>query len=398
MDVGIDKINCYIPPYYVDLRELARARNQEEDKFIMGIGQERMAIAPFEQDIVAMAANAAYPIVNQEDKETIDMIIFATESSFDYSKAAATFIHDLLSIQAFAKSFEIKQACYSLTAAIQLAADYVRLRPDRKVLVVSADISRYGLNTSGEVTQGAGALAMLISSQPSILKLNMESLAYTANEYDFWRPFYRHEAIVEGKFSTELYIEFFQKLMHEFELRYADLLQSIDAFHFHLPYSKMGCKSLKSYFKDLEKHSPLQDKADQWQEAYQYSIMLGKQVGNIYTGSLYLSLISSLIYNPQLKAGDSLALFSYGSGAVAEILLGSLQAGFDQEIDSEAILNHFDRRKKLSIDEYETMYRQAINNMEGQDIQCEQPTEPGFYLEKVENHQRIYKYQSKKNK
>ncbi|MDK7260552.1 hydroxymethylglutaryl-CoA synthase, partial [Gardnerella vaginalis] len=82
---------------------------------------------------------------------------------------AATYLHESLGIHAFAKSYEIKEACYGATAALQIACDYVRLRPERKVLVVASDIARYGLATGGEPTQGAGAIAMLISKNPSVL-------------------------------------------------------------------------------------------------------------------------------------------------------------------------------------------------------------------------------------
>ena len=38
---------------------------------------------------------------------------------------------------------------------------------------------RYGIQSGGEPTQGAGAVAMLISNNPSILELNDDAVAYT---------------------------------------------------------------------------------------------------------------------------------------------------------------------------------------------------------------------------
>ena len=66
---------------------------------------------------MTFAANAAEAILTKEDKEAIDMVIVGTESSIDESKAAAVVLHRLMGIQPFARSFEIKEACYGATAA-----------------------------------------------------------------------------------------------------------------------------------------------------------------------------------------------------------------------------------------------------------------------------------------
>ena len=73
----------------------------------------------------------------------------------------------------------MKEACYAATPAIQLAKDYLATRPNEKVLVIATDTARYGLNSGGEPTQGAGAVAMVISHNPSILALNEDAVAYT---------------------------------------------------------------------------------------------------------------------------------------------------------------------------------------------------------------------------
>ena len=91
-----------------------------------------------------------------------------------------------------------------------LAKDYVTLHPDKKVLVIRADIARYGLNTAGEVTQGGGAIAMIVSANPQILAIEDQTVHLSEDIMDFWRPLDRREAIVDGKYSTEVYLRFFQ--------------------------------------------------------------------------------------------------------------------------------------------------------------------------------------------
>ena len=393
--VGIDKIGVYIPPYYLDMSDLADARGVEVDKFKIGIGQDKMAVTTIEHDIVALGANAAAQILTDEDKAQIDQVIFATESGFDFSKAASTYIHELLEIQPFAKSFEIKQACYGATAAIQMASDYIRLRPNRKVLVISADISRYGLNTSGESTQGAGAIAMLMSSNPRILSLDMESISLTDNQFDFWRPSYSEVALVEGKFSSELYQTFFSRIMLQMEAQLPDKLQQLNAMVFHLPFTKMGQKALNSYTEVAETHldpDKKQQMVQRWQAHYGAGTLLNREVGNIYTGSLFLSMLSLLIFDDSLAMGDQIGLFSYGSGAVAELITGTLQDQYLSMIEKEKIMAHFNRRQEVDIEQYETMYEERIPVSDDKVIVCNQPTDIGFYLAEVDGHRRYYRY------
>ncbi len=47
-------------------------------------------------------------------------------------------------------------------------------------------------------------------------------------------------------------------------------------------------------------------------------------MGNIYTGSFPWTFVSLVENSDLLKAGDKIALYSYGSGAVAEFFSGEL--------------------------------------------------------------------------
>jgi hydroxymethylglutaryl-CoA synthase len=60
---------------------------------------------------------------------------------------------------------KIKHACYGAMAGLTAAVNYILSgrAKGRKVLVIASDIARYGKDTAGEPTQGAGAVAMLVS-------------------------------------------------------------------------------------------------------------------------------------------------------------------------------------------------------------------------------------------
>lgn len=393
--VGIDRLHLYIPPQYIDMVDLAEARGIDPNKFIIGIGQDQMAVTDAKQDIVSMAINAAYPILSEEDKGLIDQVIVATESAFDYSKAVSIYLHEALEINPFAKCYEIKEACYSGTAALLSAVDYVRLNPDRKVLVVTTDIARYGLATPGEATQGAGAIAILVASNPAIFAIGSERLAFTDNQFDFWRPYYEVYPRVEGKFSTELYNQTFIRVMEEAIARYPQITQEIKTQIFHLPFTKMGRKAMKAYRDYLEEAvSSCQEKIlalDRWQDHYDQSTLLSRRVGNIYTGSLYLGLLSLLINAEDLVADDQIGLFSYGSGAVAEFFYGQLQPEFRSALLIDQIQNRFDQRRRVTVDEYEAIYQEELTQAD-EKIEYKSTVMPGdFYLSKIDHHRRFYR-------
>lgn len=386
MNIGIDKLNFFAPHLYLDLETLAVARQIDPKKYTVGIGQEKMAVTPLTQDTVSMGANAAEPIVSKEDVELIDMVILGTESGFDYSKAGATYIHQLLNIQPFARSIEIKQACYGATAGLMMAKDYIQSHPDRKVLVIASDIARYGLETPGEATQGAGAVAMLVSADPDILIIDDISVAMTDNIFDFWRPVYSDNALVDGKFSNEAYIKFFADTWQEYKKRTGATLAEFEALCFHLPYSKMGKKALLPVLEETDEAT-----SERLLSNYEQSILYTKAIGNIYTGSLYLGLASLLDNQPALVAGQKIGLFSYGSGAVAEFFTGRLASNFKKTLQTESHQALLKNRKSLSIEEYEKLFKEKLPT-DGSTVTLDTTNDPSpIKLMELTEHRRQYK-------
>ncbi|WP_042224787.1 hydroxymethylglutaryl-CoA synthase [Oceanobacillus manasiensis] len=385
MKIGIDKIGFYAPHLYVDMNKLATAREVEPAKFTIGIGQEEMAFAPMTQDTVTLAANAASEILDEADKQKIDFVIFGTETGIDSSKAAAVYVHDLLGINPEARSVEMKQACYAATAAIQMAKGHIALNPESKVLVLASDIARYGLRTGGEATQGAGAVAMLISADPKILELEEKSAYHTSDVMDFWRPTYTDKALVDGKLSNEQYIEFFAKVWEQYKAKTGASFSDFEAICFHLPYTKMGQKALKPLL-------PETDEATQKRllENNEAGKTYNKRIGNIYTGSLYLSLLSLLEKQENLQEGARIGLFSYGSGAVGEFFTGILQPGFKDALQPVRHKEILDSRKEISVAEYESWFNNTLPT-DGSTVELEKEDDPSsIYLAGIKDHMRQY--------
>ena len=385
MKIGIDKIGFATSNYVLKLNDLATARGTDPEKLSKGLLLKELSIAPLTEDIITLGAAAADPILTSEDKEKIDMVIVATESSIDQSKAAAVFIHGLLAIQPFARSFEIKEACYGATAALDYAKLHIEKYPDSKVLVIASDIAKYGMNTPGEPTQGAGAIAMLISKDPRILIFNEDNVAQTRDVMDFWRPNYSTTPYVNGLYSTQQYLDCLKTTWDEYQKRHNLSLKDFVAYCFHLPYPKLALKGLN---KIMDKSLP-QEQQDQLKENFEKSILYSQKVGNIYTGSLFLGLLSLLENSDNLKAGDKIALFSYGSGAVAEIFSASLVPGYEKQL-SQTRLEELDQRQALSVEEYEHIFfAEAELDAEG-NASFSGYEDQNFALAEIAEHQRKY--------
>lgn len=388
MKIGIDKMSFFTPPTYVDMVELAEARDVDPNKFLYGIGQGKMGIAAEAYDIVAMAANAADKILTDDDKEKIDMVIFATESGVDHSKSAGVWVHDLLGIQPYARVVEFKQACYSATAGIQLAMGHLTMHPDSKVLILASDIAKYGVKTGGEPTQGAGAVAMLLSADPSILAIEKNSATFTKDIDDFWRPTYSEFAYVDGKYSNEAYLGTLTSVWDRYKDQFGAHISDFEAMLFHVPYTKMGRKALLELADEMDEET-----STRFEKYYDAGIVYNYVVGNIYTGSLYLSLLSFLEQADEVAAGARIGLFSYGSGAVGEFFVGEIQAGYKEALLKEEHEKMLEDRTKFALDEYESILSHPVKLDEdgNAELETKHTNEGDFIFGGVNEHRRYYK-------
>ncbi len=371
MKIGIDKIGFYVPSYYIELKELAIARNVDPDKYLIGLGQSKMAIIEKSQDCVTLAANAANQILKKEDIDKIDLVLFTTESGIDESKAAGLYVSSLLGLSKKCRFVELKQACYSSAIALSFAKNHIHFNPESKVLILASDIAKYGVNSAGEPTQGAGSVAMLISKNPRILELDDITTYISEDVSDFYRPVNCAVPIVDGKLSTETYIRFFDSVYSEYLEKTGLKEENFEAICLHMPYSKLGQKALQ--FKNIN---------DKILKRYENSKYYNKKIGNIYTGSLFLSFISLLESDKTLKEGDKIGFFAYGSGATGEFFSGNLVEGYQNVLNTAFHESQVGNRIKLSIEEYETLYQDEKLTKEVLNHK--------YSLESVENYKRIY--------
>lgn len=384
--VGIDNLALYTSHYALDLTTLANARDVDPDKFRAGLGQWMMSVPPPGEDIVTMAANAAKIVLADVDKRQIDLLLFATESGIDQSKAAGIYVHDLLGLQPHCRIVELKQACYGATAGLQLAMSYLRDNPHKKVLLIASDIARYGLQTSGESSQGCGAVALLLSVNPRLVALEAEYGVVTENVMDFWRPTYLDEARVEGKYSSKLYLSMLEKSWMHYAMLSGRSLHDHAQFCYHIPVPRLAEKGHHHLLK-LNHENPLSEEnsAKQIKSSLEY----GRKVGNSYTASLYIGLASLLDLTEESLDNQRIGFYSYGSGCVAEFFSGVVQPGYQEHLNTLYHTQLLASRTLLTQEEYEHFYN--FNYVKDGSDQIIPHYQTGWFrLSRLEKHKRIY--------
>jgi len=372
IDVGVSDIAIYIPQFYLPHDELAEARGVPPEKFREGLGNHKMAILPNWEDSVTMAANAAAQLLEKTgtNPQEIHQLVVSTESGVDHSKPVASFVQGLLKIGSRCRIYEIKHACYGGTAGLVTSIDWIARNhgTSKKALVIMTDTARYGFGSPGEPTQGAGAIALLMEKNPRLFSLDTRANGiFSKDVFDFWRPTGHRVPIVEGKYSVACYLEAMEEAISHFRsnvgIPRGRLLEHLDYILYHMPFTGMARKAHR-HFVDTE-HVDLdaETRQDLYTETFRAKVepgLLGaREVGNIYTGSVYMGLASLLETERDRVEGKRVGVFSYGSGCGAEFFLCQMKTGLSQIIEKMRFQEQLDRRKSVTFEQYVQWYSRS---------------------------------------
>ena len=267
--IGISGLAAYIPPFRVWLEDWCQWSDNHWPKIREVVGRSFRLRSP-DQSVYTMAATAVMRLIEQYDIDParVKFLGLGTESSTDNSAGAIIIkgmVDQALTAQGkppIARSCEVpefKHAClggvYGMKSAIRhLALDGA----GGQAIVVCADIAEYQRGSSGEPTQGAGAVAMLLEENPTLAAVDLINSG-SASDYrimDFRKPMLRfcgqdrsesHHIqdfpVFNGKYSTTCYIdETLHALNDMYEKRgldAADYLRSLETVFLHRPYRRM---------------------------------------------------------------------------------------------------------------------------------------------------------------
>lgn len=417
MKIGIDSISFDVAKIHLPIKTLAKARNIEPEKLEKGLGLIKMTLPDTHQDTVVFAANALTKLIqeNNLNLNEISRIYVGTESAIDSSKPISSFLISLME-QKFGEDtlsecdvVDFTFACIGGVDAMQNCIDFVKLNPTKKAIVVTTDFAKYDLNSTGEYTQGAGALAMLISSNPRIIAFENNWATSTKGVFDFFKPFrtlskeaitgsttneswhdnleaeieiHKDQPVFDGQYSNQCYMDrtknayfSFKRLKNTSETIY----NSWESVIMHLPYAFQGRRMLSEiYALDAENKiingnedaSEYQNKLRGISKSEEYQNFVNEKlmpaelasslIGNLYTGSIFMGLLSTLahFYNTNKEITNSkFGFLAYGSGSKSKVFEGEIQPDWKNAIANSNLFETLEESFEIDFPTYEKLHK-----------------------------------------
>ncbi|KAF6160429.1 hypothetical protein GIB67_019198 [Kingdonia uniflora] len=340
-------------------------------KYTIGHGQDCMAFCSESEDVISMSLTVVASLLEKYniDPKQIGRLEVGSETVIDKSKSIKTFLMQIFEEHGNTdiEGVDSTNACYGGTAALFNVVNWVESSSwdGRYGLVVCTDSAVYAEGPA-RPTGGAAAIAMLIGPDAPIVFESKIRASHMSHVYDFYKPDLASEyPVVDGKLSQTCYLtaldSCYKLLCAKFEKLNGKPFSISDADYivFHSPYNKLVQKSFarlcfmdflrnassidesakeklapfsaltgdESYAsRDLEKVSqqvakPLYDLK------VQPTTLLPKQVGNMYTASLYAALVSLIHNKTTTLEGKRVLMFSYGSGLTSTMFSFRLREG-----------------------------------------------------------------------
>lgn len=359
--VGVEKLNVYGTSMFLDMRKLAVARGKDPDQVVSDYLINTRSLNPPWEDTVTMAANAALPMLSEEDAKSIGMLIVGTEGSVDFGKPISTNVHAALGLPSNVRNYETKFACYSGAAALDTAINWIAsgLNRGRKALVIATDFSRQHFNLKEEFVMGGLGAAFLVSDQPEILEFELDNRGtWTTDIYDTFRPSATAE-VGNNEVSLFSYMDALEGAWTDLQTGRAEPFnfdEDFKYFVYHTPFAGIAFQAHRTMCNINGGRKKKEVQAD-FQKRVVPALRLSRRLGSTYGASNFAGLASVVLDDPEMSPGERLGLFAYGSGAIGEFYTGLVGKNAYTQVAAMGIEAQLDRRREASVEEYETIER-----------------------------------------
>jgi hydroxymethylglutaryl-CoA synthase len=359
--VGIEKLRAYPGSLVLDIPKLATVRGRDPLELHDAMMIDERSLNPVWEDPVTMAVNAAKPMLTDEDREAIELLIVGTESAPDQEKAISTWVHRYLGLKPSCRNFEVKHACYSGTAGLQMAVAWIAsgLAGPAKALVITTDQSRMHLGQPYEFVMGASAAAALVSAHPRLLEIEVDKCGYWTEEVpDLTRPTSRVE---QGDPETSLlaYLDALEGAYAHYAERVGAGIDFDTYFVKNIYHAPFGGMTFRAHKTLLGKGAP-RAKAETWahfERKTLASLRYIRRMGGTYASSPLIGLLGLVDGSPDLRPGDRVGFYSYGSGCCGEFYSGLVGADAREVVGQAGLAAMLDERHPVSVEEYEDIER-----------------------------------------
>ncbi|MDY0060573.1 MAG: hydroxymethylglutaryl-CoA synthase [Myxococcota bacterium] len=277
---GISGFALCVPRPRVQLAQWCRWTGRSWPALQARVGESFRLCGPGES-IYTLAAGAVLRLIRAHDVDPrrVGLLALGTESSTDNSAGAVILKGMLdealvrLGRPPLARSCEVpevKHAClggvYALKAALRYVAGDGR---GRQAIVVAADRALYARGSTGEETQGAGAVALLVEEAPRLLTVDLLRAGSVAQYRgpDFRKPLLGPPAapglpalprenlehpVFNGRYTTVCYIDGVRGAVEELLARSGlparRLYHEVAAVFMHRPYHRLPYNALAALY------------------------------------------------------------------------------------------------------------------------------------------------------
>ncbi|AZA86583.1 hydroxymethylglutaryl-CoA synthase family protein [Chryseobacterium shandongense] len=426
MTFGIEAASYHVPSLYLEIKDLAEKRGIEPAKLEKGLGLHKMGIPDVHEDAATLAAEALLKLIKDYNIHPKDIarIYLGTESALDAAKPTATYamqmVEKVLDEEFGERCFkncdvvDMTFACIGAVDALHNSLDFVRVNPDKKAIVIASDYAKYELASSGEYTQGGGAVAVVVSSKPNLIEIENNWGIATESVFDFFKPrrhfkkenlnnipenfpekieIFTDEPVFDGQYSNQCY----QDRIREAYNHYKEITGKNKPYEnwkyliFHLPYAFHGKRvftEIYSLENGLSYETPEEQKAVAKSEAYiefindkiEKSQRASSEIGNMYTASIFMALLSSLqtSFNENEElTGKEIGFLGYGSGSKSKVFAGKVSENWKNVVSKWNVFEELKNRTAIDFETYEKLHRKQLENSVNQNYK-------GFGLKYVE--------------
>ena len=441
MTYGIEAASFHVPSLYLEIKDLAEKRNIEPAKLEKGLGLHKMAFPDVHEDAATFAAEALLKLIkdNHLNPKEISRIYLGTESALDAAKPTATYAMQMVEA-VLEKDFgkrcfkncdvvDMTFACVGAVDAFQNCLDFCQANPGKKAVVIASDYAKYELASSGEYTQGGGAVALLLSDNPQLLEIENVYGVATESVFDFFKPrrsalksdltsatefmpdkieIFTDEPVFDGQYSNQCYQDRIREAYEHYkeQIGIEKPYENWRYLIFHLPYAFHGKRvftEIYSLENGLSYQSSEEQKAVAKSEDYMKFInekiepsqRASSEVGNMYTASIFMALLSAMqvSYDQNENLEDQeIGFLAYGSGSKAKVFAGKVGKSWREVVQKWNIFENFKNRKAIDFETYEKLHRKQLESSVN-------PNYKGFGLKSIETENplslgaRFYNYQ-----
>lgn len=411
MTFGIEAASYYVPSLYLEIKDLAEKRGIEPAKLEKGLGLHKMGFPDVHEDAATFAAEALLKLIKDYNINPKDIarIYLGTESALDAAKPTASYamqmVEKVLEEQFGERSFkncdvvDLTFACIGAVDALHNSLDFVRANPEKKAIVIASDYAKYELASSGEYTQGGGAVAVLVSSKPDLVEIENNWGVATESVFDFFKPrrhfkkesltnapenfpekieIFTDEPVFDGQYSNQCY----QDRIREAYNHYKEITGKNKPYEnwkyliFHLPYAFHGKRvftEIYSLENGLSYETPEEQKAVAKSEAYiqfindkiEKSQRASSEIGNMYTASIFMALLSALqtSFNENEElTGKEIGFLGYGSGSKSKVFAGKVSENWKNVVSKWNVFEELKNRTAVNFETYEKLHRKQLEN------------------------------------